>query len=126
MRNIFVLIFLMIPIGSGAVAYNGAVLQGVDKITGRISTLEVPLNSPTSFGTLKIEVLACDKTPPEETPEKTAFLVIHDKNRETGAEAEVFRGWMFASSPAISALEHQVYDVWVKDCMSQPSLSSSE
>ena len=29
---------------------------------------------------------------------------------------QIFSGWMFASSPGLSALEHPVYDVWVIDC----------
>src|SRR3546814_1616195 len=51
-----------------------AVLQGLDKITARISTIEAPLDQPVIFGSLQITARACDKKPPEEPPESTAFL----------------------------------------------------
>lgn len=92
-----------------------AVLQGLDKITARISTFEAPLDQPVRFGSLQITARACDKKPPEETPETTAFLEIVDVRPDT-PEVALFTGWMFASSPAVSALEHPVYDVWVIDC----------
>jgi hypothetical protein len=98
----------------------GAVLQGLDKITARISTLEVPLDEPVRFGTLDIIVRACYRTPPTEPPESTAFLEIAD-NRANGDRLQAFSGWMFASSPALSAMEHPVYDVWVVDCMKASS-----
>ncbi len=108
-------------------------LRGLDKITGRIVPLDLPVNSPTAFGSLRITARDCHKAPPEETPEISAFLEINDVGlagqsdlltegqravliSEEGAR-QVFSGWMFASSPAISALEHSVYDVWVIDCI---------
>ncbi len=92
-----------------------AVLQGLDKVTARVSAIEAPLNRVVRFGTLEITVRACHKTPPEEPPESAAFLEIRDvKPGEQGID--LFVGWMFASSPALSALEHPVYDVWVLDC----------
>jgi len=96
-----------------------AVLQGLDKITARISTFEAPLGQPVRFGSLEIVARACDKKPPEETPESTAFLEIVDDRPDSPA-VEIFKGWMFASSPAISAVEHPVYDVWVIDCKRAP------
>jgi len=102
----------------------GAVLQGLDKVTARISTFPVSTIDEIRFGTLSIRVRACHKTPPTEPPESTAFLEITDIR--PGAEPVLlFSGWMFASSPALSALEHPVYDVWVVDCM-KASNSSAE
>lgn len=92
-----------------------AVLQALDKILGRTSTLEAKVGEPTRFGTLIITVRACRTRPPEEPPESTAFLEIDDQ-RPGEERKRVFTGWMFASSPAVSALEHPVYDVWVKAC----------
>ena len=92
-----------------------AVLRGVEKITARVTDMVVTVDEPAAFGTLQIVVRYCYKTPPEETPEVTAFLEVED--HQPGSEGErVFSGWMFASSPAVSALEHAVYDVWVIDC----------
>ncbi|MDX1709685.1 MAG: DUF2155 domain-containing protein [Rhodovibrionaceae bacterium] len=92
-----------------------AVLQGLDKITARISTFEAPVDQPVSFGSLQITVRTCQKTPPEEPPESAAFLEIEDQ-RPDSPSVRMFTGWMFASSPAVSALEHAVYDVWIVDC----------
>jgi hypothetical protein len=94
---------------------NGVVLQGLDKVSARITTLNAPLNAAVRFGTLEITALRCTKTPPEEPPESAAFLVIRELKPDQ-SPVELFRGWMMASSPALSALEHPVYDVWVKDC----------
>jgi hypothetical protein len=92
-----------------------ALLQGLDKITARLSKFEAPVGAPVRFGTLSIRVRGCEKNPPEETPENAAFLEI-DELRPGEARTRVFSGWMFASSPALSALEHPVYDVNLLDC----------
>jgi len=101
------------------VEHQVAVLQGLDKITARISPVFATLGLPTYFGSLEIVVRACRETPPTEPPESAAFLEIRElpPNVDRDREPEVlFTGWMFASSPAVSALEHAVYDVWVVDC----------
>ncbi len=92
-----------------------AVLQGLDKVTARISTFDAPVDRPVRFGTLRIVSRHCRKRPPEEPPETTAFLEIVELRRD-GPAMPLFSGWMFASSPALSSLEHPVYDVWVVDC----------
>ncbi len=92
-----------------------AVLQGLNKVTARVSALEAPVDRPVRFGTLEMTVRACHKAPPEEPPESAAFLEIRDV-KPGEAPVELFSGWMFASSPALSALEHPVYDIWVLDC----------
>lgn len=92
-----------------------AVLQTLDKVTARVSTVTVPVSRTAKFGTLFIKVHHCDKRPPEETPESAVFLDITER-RTNDQAVRVFTGWMFASSPALNALEHPVYDVWVIDC----------
>jgi hypothetical protein len=104
--------------GNAARGETVAVLQGLDKTTARISTFEAPLDHGVRFGGLVITARACVKRPPEEPPETAAFLEI-DEIRPGGssvATARVFSGWMFKSSPALSALENPVYDVGVLDC----------
>lgn len=73
------------------------------------------MNKAFQFGTLQITPRLCQKASPEDPPESTAFLEIVDKKPNT-QENLIFQGWMFASNPSISALEHPVYDVWVKEC----------
>ena len=99
-----------------------AFLQGLDKITARVSKFEVPVGTPVRFGTLSIRVRDCEKSPPEEAPESAAFLEI-DEIRPGEANLRVFSGWMFASSPALSALEHPVYDVTLLDCRAASGLA---
>lgn len=91
------------------------IMQGLDKITARVSTFEIAIGSSRRFGSLEITARHCEKTPPEEPPERKAFLEIVDI-RPDRAAVDVFKGWMFSSSPALNALEHPVYDVWVLDC----------
>lgn len=91
------------------------VLGTLDKITARVSNLEAPIDEPVRFNTLEITARACNSTPPEEPPETSAFLEVRELKR--GEEpVTIFTGWMFASSPALSAMEHPVYDVWVLNC----------
>ena len=92
-----------------------AVLRGLNKITGRATDIEAPAGVAVRYGSLLITVRYCYTRPPEESPETTAFLQIDDV--QPGQEpARVFSGWMFASTPALHALEHAVYDVWVITC----------
>jgi hypothetical protein len=113
------------PPGPQPPAYPIAVLQTLDKVTGRVRTLEAPVEQTVRFGTLDIMVRTCRKRPPVETPESAAFIEVRDiKPGET--PKTLFTGWMFASSPAVSALEHPVYDVWVLDCKGQPEQQSGE
>lgn len=94
----------------------GAILGGLDKVTARVTTIYAPLDVPVRFGSLQIAVRKCNKRPPEETPEQTVFLEIDDVKPDHSSE-RAFTGWMFWSSPARNALEHPVYDVWLKDCV---------
>jgi len=96
-------------------------LGGMDKVTGRVSTFTVPVGGALEFGSLRVTPRACRKTPPEETPESASFLEIDDERDGV----RVFSGWMFASSPGVSALEHPVYDVWVLDCTAPSGEPSS-
>ena len=94
-----------------------ATMQALDKITARISTLLAPVGEARQFGTLEVTVQRCAFHPPEETPENAAFVVIRDLGYDSSsAPAKVFSGWMFSSSPAISALEHPVYDITLLAC----------
>ena len=108
-------IFALVPDTAVAAPYKTAILQALDKVTARVYTLKAPLGEVVRFGTLEIIARSCDKRPPEETPESTAFLDIWE-TRYGEPTVSVFRGWMFASTPALSALEHPVYDVWVLGC----------
>ena len=100
-----------------AETYAITLLQALDKVTARVITLQAPVGETVRFGTLEIRAAVCEKRPPEETPDSAAFLDIVEK-RAGQAPVEVFRGWMFASSPGLSPMQHPVYDLWVVDCVS--------
>ena len=93
-----------------------ATLQALDKITARISSVEAPVGTVQSFGTLEITVNRCAFHPPEEPPENAAFISVKDIGYAGQTPRDVFSGWMFSSSPAVSALEHPVYDIIVLSC----------
>ncbi len=115
------------PATAAAPAVTVAVLQGLDKTTARVSTIEAPLDKPVQFGTLVITARACNKKPPEEPPDTTAFLEIDEARPQGQANTDVrhlFSGWMFAQSPALSTLEHPVYDVTVLDCKTETGSSA--
>ena len=94
----------------------GAILQGLDKVTARISTLQADNGKTVAFGSLEIVVRRCQRSRPDQKLERAAFLEIDNIDPATKVKKRIFSGWMFSSNPAISALEHPVYDVWVKDC----------
>lgn len=91
-------------------------LRSLDKVTARTETFEANVGSTVKFGALYIKVQACRTAPPIEQPESAAFLQVwevdtHDKSNW------IFSGWMFASSPGLSSMDHPIYDVWVLDCL---------
>ena len=114
---IFVIIFVLFPkiaLSSQWIEGNKLVIQGLDKITARIQTFEVDVGKTYKFGVLDIFVERCVFSKPIFKPESLAFIKIKD-NSDRLSEVK-FSGWMFASSPALNALENPVYDVAILDC----------
>jgi hypothetical protein len=95
-----------------------AVFAALDKVTAKISRLEVPLNQTATFGALKITPRVCYSRAPTEPPKTTSFVEVEETQLD-GKEKRIFSGWMFADSPGLNAVEHPVFDVWLTDC-SQP------
>lgn len=117
---------LLVVVAGRVRAETIAVLQGLDKTTARVSRLDAPVDKAVKFGTLVITVRACVKRPPEEPPESAAFLEINEVrpgDRTDTSARRIFSGWMFASSPAVSALEDPIYDVNVLDCKTDTAAS---
>lgn len=112
------------PSGAPAGDHFTAVIGALDKITARITELDLPAGQRVRFGTLWITAKSCYKRPPEEQPETYIYLVIDDVLAD-GTEVQVFEGWMLASSPALNTLEHAVYDVWAIDCKTTAPEDSS-
>lgn len=93
-------------------AAQGAVLRALDKVTGTTSDLQLTAGSKTQFGRLSIYLQECRY--PSGNPAGDAFAGLDI--RETGREAAIFQGWMIASAPALSAMDHGQYDIWVIRC----------
>lgn len=90
-------------------------LRALDKLTGEVRILEGKVGEPIAFERLRIEVDACFQRIGGRAPESSVFLRVYDSKTEAESGA-VFSGWMFASTPALSAMDHPRYDVWVLSC----------
>ncbi len=90
----------------------GARLKGLDTITGEVSELELAVGGTIRYERLQITLKECRYPEGNISSDAFAYLVIQDDRSETPN----FDGWMIASSPALSALEHPRYDVWVTRC----------
>lgn len=101
-----------IPAGPGKAV---AELQGLDKVTARTRRFTVGVGESTKFGTLDITVVDCLVNTPDAPAESTAYLTIVD-HKPGQPEQKLFAGWMFASTPSLSALDDGVYDVRVLAC----------
>ena len=92
-----------------------AVFSGLDKITGRIISFDVAINETVQFGALQVTPRVCYSRPPTETAQTDAFVEVDEVTLQ-GEVKRIFTGWMFAASPGLHAVEHPIYDVWLRDC----------
>ena len=116
------IVSLNIGYASSWIEGNKLTLQGLDKITARIETFEVYVGQSYKFGVLDIFVERCVFSKPIDKPESLAFIKIND-NSDRLSEVK-FNGWMFASSPALSALQDSVYDLSILECTSNDKHSN--
>ena len=94
-----------------------AEFNALDKITARTKKLEISLNEEENLGSLIIILKSCQNRPLDYLPESAAYIEIFDfLNQSKDKQNLVFSGWMFSSSPAISALEHPIYDISLVSC----------
>ncbi|HRJ67171.1 MAG TPA: DUF2155 domain-containing protein [Alphaproteobacteria bacterium] len=103
------------------------VVRSIDKLSARTHTFDIPVDKTVQFGkSLFIKVRACRKSPPVGEPEAAAFLQIWERKPHEDQSKWVFSGWMYSSNPALSAMDHPVYDVWVIDCKKSATSAKSE
>ena len=116
-RLIVFLIFLIINnyLLAKPISGHSVILQLLDKVSARISTMEIKIGEKAKYGSIEIEVFDCKKRPPEEVPEDFVLIRIMDEVSPNNFE-RVFQGWMLSSSPTVAPFEHPTYDIWVKDC----------
>jgi hypothetical protein len=91
---------------------NHLALRGLDTLNGTTRDLEMTVGETIRFGHLEVTAEACRV--PEGDPDGDAYAFL--RIRDIREDAPRFSGWMFASSPALSALDHPRYDVWVLSC----------
>ncbi len=105
-----------VPVQAQPLANPVATFAGLDKITGRITRFDVYIDETVLFGALEITPRACYNRPANDTLQRTsAFLEVNQMSLD-GSDERIFTGWMFADSPALNAVDHAVYDVWLIEC----------
>ena len=92
-----------------------AEFAGIDKITGRIITFDVYIDETVQFGALQVTPRICYSRPETEEPKTDSFVEVDEITLDRKIR-RIFTGWMFAESPGLNAVEHAVYDVWLKAC----------
>jgi hypothetical protein len=103
-----------------------AVFAALDKVTARISPLEVPVDQSMKFGALTITPRACYTAPPTEEPQTSVFVEIEETQLDE-TDKRIFTGWMFAESPGLHGVEHPVFDVWLTSCKtSEPAKADAD
>lgn len=94
----------------------GALLRTLDRNSGEVIDVEMEPGQTMAYGPLQVTLAECRY--PAENPSGDAFARL--RIVDVRAVEELFAGWMIASSPAMSALEHRRYDVWVLRCVTSP------
>jgi hypothetical protein len=103
------------PAGADRVTNPVAEFAGIDKITGRIITFDVYIDETVQFGALQVTPRVCYSRPQTEEPKTDSFVEVDEITLDRKIR-RIFTGWMFAESPGLNAVEHAVYDVWLKEC----------
>ena len=86
----------------------------LDKISNKITKKSIQVNNSDLLGTLNIKVYSCFTEPPDKIPED--YVLIDVKDNFQDKDISIYKGWMISSSPAITPLEHPIYDLWLLGC----------
>ena len=102
-----------------------AEFTGIDKITGRIITFDVYVDETVQFGALQVTPRVCYTSPDTDEPRTDSFVEVDEITLDRKIR-RIFTGWMFAESPGLNAVEHSVYDVWLKTCKQDSDVPAPE
>lgn len=102
-----------------------AEFAGLDKITGRIISFDVYIDETVQFGALQVTPKVCYSRPDAEEPKTDTFVEVDEITLDRKIR-RIFTGWMFAESPGLNAVEHAVYDVWLKACKQKSDVPPPE
>ncbi|TAG20040.1 MAG: DUF2155 domain-containing protein [Rhodobacterales bacterium] len=91
----------------------GATLRFLDKLTSETGDVSLSRGQAAQFGRLLVRLDSCRYPAENPTSDASAHLTVV----EEVTQSTIFTGWMVASSPALSALDHPRYDVWVLSCL---------
>jgi len=114
-------IAVSVPANAARIENPVAVFSGIDKITGRITTFDVYVGETVQFGALQVTPRVCYSRDETEAPKTTTFVEVDEITLDRKIR-RLFTGWMFADSPGLNAVDHAVYDVWLKDCKQQSDI----
>jgi len=122
MIRLLVATLVFLAAAAGPAAAQRAVVRGLDKVTGHARDYTLPIGRAARIGSLEVIARACSKNAPEDQPEVRIYVEVFDhppaREGEEAERSEVFHGWLFASSPGLSALDHPTWDIWAIDCRS--------
>ncbi len=102
-----------------------AEFTGIDKITGRIINFDVYIDETVQFGALQVTPRVCYSSPDTAEARTDSFVEVDEITLDRKIR-RIFSGWMFAESPGLNAVEHAVYDVWLKDCKQESEVPAPE
>ncbi len=100
-------------IQQATLAEQGVILRALDKVSGELVDFELEPEQTKQLGRIQVTLSECRFPTGNPVGDASAYLTI----RNAGETASVFSGWMIASSPALNALDHSRYDVWVLRCI---------
>jgi len=92
-----------------------AEFAGIDKITGHITPFDACVNDTGQVGALPVTTRVCYSRDETEAQKIDAFIEVDEITLDRKIR-RIFSGWMFADSPALNAVEHPIYDVWLTGC----------
>lgn len=118
-------VFLAGPAMAERITNPVAEFTGIDKITGRIITFDVYVDETVQFGALQVTPRVCYSSPDTEEPKTDSFVEVDEITLDRKIR-RIFTGWMFAESPGLNAVEHAVYDVWLKSCKRDSKVPAPE
>ncbi len=102
--------------------FSAAILQGVDKITAETLRFEAKVGEPVRYKGLILTVRACETTAADENiNDSIAYVEVQSQpevlaGRAVAPPRQIYKGWMFASSPTLHPVEHPIYDLWLIAC----------
>jgi hypothetical protein len=101
------------PAGPEFTDSDGAELRFLDKLTSETGDVSLETGQSAKFGRLVVRLDNCRYPTGNPASDAEAHLTVIEET----TQSELFSGWMLASSPALSALDHPRYDVWVLSCV---------